>query len=327
MRDPRLVFKAQLAAAALERAWQRWRVVHGLMADPMPTISSYVGYSLEEPWGQPRVVFGLSADDAEQLAALLDKHDCVGPVHATIAAEQGGREARPSAADSAGWPSVPSQAPPLAAEHSVNASRGGVQAPRPRFVPTEDPADEQDGPVFREVVAAVQRAAAERGAASSGAIRDRAAEVAGGLGVGVGQGAARPGFASVDVSDLAHSEDPVGGGAQAGTGELLPDLAESASAASHHDPSDRHASRHQDDGDDGDSGAEVGEVGTAESADGSSRAGLTPGADAVVGVEPAHQTEPVPEAAVTVTAEIEPDTETASGAETAPGRESSPGGE
>src|SRR5215813_11201425 len=157
MRDPELVFKAQLAASALERAWQHWRVIHGLLADPMPTVSSYVGYSLEEPWGQPRVVFGLSADDAEQLAALLDKHDCVGPVHATIAAEQGGREARPSAADSAGWPSVPSQAPPLAAEHSVNASRGGVQAPRPRFVPTEDPADEQDGPVFREVVAAVQR--------------------------------------------------------------------------------------------------------------------------------------------------------------------------
>ena len=80
MRDPELVFKAQLAASALERAWQRWRVVHGLVADPMPAISSYVGYSLEEPWGQPRVVFGLSADDAEQLTALLDRHDCIGPV-------------------------------------------------------------------------------------------------------------------------------------------------------------------------------------------------------------------------------------------------------
>ncbi|MDR2985320.1 MAG: hypothetical protein LBV34_10820, partial [Nocardiopsaceae bacterium] len=50
----------------------------------MPAISSYVGYSLEEPWGQPRVVFGLSAKDAEQLSALLNRHDCIGPVHATI---------------------------------------------------------------------------------------------------------------------------------------------------------------------------------------------------------------------------------------------------
>src|SRR5689334_13575911 len=90
MRDPELVFKAQLAASGLERAWQRWRVMHGLIADPMPAISSYVGYSLEEPWGQPRVVFGLSAKDAEQLSALLNRHDCIGPVHAAIAGQQSG---------------------------------------------------------------------------------------------------------------------------------------------------------------------------------------------------------------------------------------------
>src|SRR6266566_5982094 len=106
---------AQPAASALERAWQRWRVVHGLVTDPMPTISSYVGYSLEEPWGQPRVVFGLSADDAEQLAALLDRHDCVGPVHAMIAAQPGGGELEASTGGSAGGrlpvpPQVPSPA-------------------------------------------------------------------------------------------------------------------------------------------------------------------------------------------------------------------------
>jgi len=401
MRDPRLVFKAQLAAAALERAWQRWRVVHGLMADPMPTISSYVGYSLEEPWGQPRVVFGLSADDAEQLAALLDRHDCVGPVHATIAAEQGGHEPAPRATDLAGWPSVPAQARPPVAEHSVNAGRAGVQVPRPRFVPTEDSADEQDGPVFREVVAAAQRAAAERGAAVSGPIPRRVAEVAGGVGSGAGHGGAGPGFASeprgdqadpageavapggqqamaawvepaartgeitgatelltgwptvedADVGDGgagvgdvagvdegvgvgeesrqgggADSEDPVHTGAQAGAGELLQDLADSAHGASNHDPSDRADSRHQDDGG-GDSGAAVGAVGTAESADGSRRAGSTPGADAVAGAEPAHQAEPVSDAAVTVAAEIEPDTEAASGAEAAPGGETAVGPE
>ena len=88
VRDPELVFKAQLAASALERAWQRWRVMHGMIADPMPAISSYVGYSLEEPWGQPRVVFGLSAKDAEQLSALLNRHDCIGPVRATIVGQQ-----------------------------------------------------------------------------------------------------------------------------------------------------------------------------------------------------------------------------------------------
>jgi hypothetical protein len=85
MRDPDLVFRAQVAASALERAWQRWRDVHGPAADSAPTVSSYVGYSLEEPWGEPRVVFGLPAEDAEQLVMLLDRHDCVGPVHALLA--------------------------------------------------------------------------------------------------------------------------------------------------------------------------------------------------------------------------------------------------
>src|SRR5258708_34538310 len=75
MRDPDLVLRAQRAAAALERAWYRWRLTHGLGADPLPPVSSYVGYSLEEPWGQPRVVFGVDAEEAEQLAALLDRNE------------------------------------------------------------------------------------------------------------------------------------------------------------------------------------------------------------------------------------------------------------
>ena len=80
MRDPELVLRAQRAAAALERAWYRWRLTHGLGADPLPPVSSYVGYSLEEPWGQPRVVFGVDAEEAEQLAALLDGNDLAGYV-------------------------------------------------------------------------------------------------------------------------------------------------------------------------------------------------------------------------------------------------------
>jgi hypothetical protein len=92
MRDPDLVVRAQRAATALEAAWNRWRTVHGLGADPLPPVSSYVGYSLEEPWGQPRVVFGVDAEEAEQLAAILDGHDCVGPLHAEVAGSEGGQE-------------------------------------------------------------------------------------------------------------------------------------------------------------------------------------------------------------------------------------------
>ena len=69
MRDPELMLRAQRAATELERAWDRWRTMHGLGGDPLPPVSSYVGYSLEEPWGQPRVVFGIAAAEAEHLAA------------------------------------------------------------------------------------------------------------------------------------------------------------------------------------------------------------------------------------------------------------------
>ena len=85
MRDPDLVHRAERAAIALERAWSDWRVMHGAGTGPLPQITSYVGYSLTEPWGEPRVVLGVPADEAERLAALLEGHDCFGPVHAEVA--------------------------------------------------------------------------------------------------------------------------------------------------------------------------------------------------------------------------------------------------
>lgn len=124
MRDPELVVRAQLAASALEGAWRRWRVVHGDMADPMPAVSSYVGYSLQEPWGQPRVVFGLAAEDAERLAALMS-------------AWTGARTAAASA---------PRQEP-------LAAANGRIGQPL---------ADVPDEPVYRQAAAAMKEAVAAR---------------------------------------------------------------------------------------------------------------------------------------------------------------------
>ncbi|MHB1432342.1 MAG: hypothetical protein ACYCVZ_09550, partial [Streptosporangiaceae bacterium] len=119
MRDPDLVFKAQMAATALERAWRRWRAEHGLDVDSVPAVSSYVGYSLEEPWGQPRVVFGLAADDAERLAALLNGHKLAAGT--TAVGDQGPLAAGPLP--------VPPQAPSIVAEQAgirrPGASRSG----------------------------------------------------------------------------------------------------------------------------------------------------------------------------------------------------------
>jgi hypothetical protein len=120
MRDPNLVQRAERAATALERAWIHWRTMHGLGSDPLPPVSSYVGYSLEEPWGQPRVVFGVGAEEAERLAAMLDGHDCVGPIHAEV---RGRPEWRHGSGSGPGLPGrafgeqlhIPAQAPqPLA---------------------------------------------------------------------------------------------------------------------------------------------------------------------------------------------------------------------
>src|SRR2546430_15945622 len=81
MRDPQMVSRANQAAVTLERAWERWRVLHGLPAAPRSPVSSYVGYSMEEPWGSPRVVFGVDAGEAELLAAVLERHQCAGPYY------------------------------------------------------------------------------------------------------------------------------------------------------------------------------------------------------------------------------------------------------
>jgi hypothetical protein len=81
MPDPEMVSRAHRAAVTLERAWERWRIMHGLTGAPVSPVSSYVGYSIEEPWGRPRVVFGIDAAEAEMLAALLDSHQCVGPFY------------------------------------------------------------------------------------------------------------------------------------------------------------------------------------------------------------------------------------------------------
>ena len=106
MPDPRLVSRAQRAATMLERAWERWRATQGLEAEPMPPVSSYVGYSIEEPWGRPRVVFGVNAEDAERLAALLQESAGAGPDGLPRALDPGYRPAVPGvfAADSPAGP-------------------------------------------------------------------------------------------------------------------------------------------------------------------------------------------------------------------------------
>ena len=111
MPDPRLVSRAQRAATMLERAWERWRATQGLEAEPMPPVSSYVGYSIEEPWGRPRVVFGVNAEDAERLAALLQESAGAGPDGLPRALDPGYRPAVPGvfAADS---PAVPDRGYP-----------------------------------------------------------------------------------------------------------------------------------------------------------------------------------------------------------------------
>jgi hypothetical protein len=180
MRDPDLVFRAQLAAAALEGAWHRWRVVHGLAADPMPTVSSYVGYSLEEPWGQPRVVFGLAAEDAEQLATLLERHDCVGPVYAAVATQSGARDLSPRPGARTGPVPVPRPGP----GPGPGQGSSGLAEPREWLRPDMMPPDElsalldqeeQGGdygePVFRQAAAAMADAAAIADAAVA---KDRA---------------------------------------------------------------------------------------------------------------------------------------------------------
>jgi hypothetical protein len=122
VRDPDLIGRAQRAATQLERAWDRWRAMHGISQEPMPAVSSYVGYSLEEPWGEPRVVFGIEAGEAEQFAAYLDRHDCAGPVYAGLASMPGARPEQGQeliTATELGRVVVPSQAQPTVAEREA----------------------------------------------------------------------------------------------------------------------------------------------------------------------------------------------------------------
>jgi hypothetical protein len=127
MRDPDLVVRAQQAATALESAWRRWRDMHGLGTDPLPAVSSYVGYSLEVPWGQARVVLGICAEEAELLAAMLQRHDCVGPVHAAVTARSVGYSPGNGVADAGGQPGaaglvhVPAPAPASAGQQPLSA--------------------------------------------------------------------------------------------------------------------------------------------------------------------------------------------------------------
>jgi hypothetical protein len=149
MRDPDLVVRAQRAATALEGAWCRWRNVHGLSNDPPPAVSSYVGYSLDAPWGEGRIVFGICAEEAEQLAQLLEHHDCVGPIHASVTARPiaGTGSAPPDSAagqpGAAGQLHVPAPAPASAGQQPLSASavgprRGDQVASRHRD-PVRDP--------------------------------------------------------------------------------------------------------------------------------------------------------------------------------------------
>lgn len=158
MRDSDLVVRAQLAASALEGAWRRWRVVHGDMADPMPAVSSYVGYSLQEPWGQPRVVLGIAAQDAEQLAALIERHDRGEPALAAAVTQPGVRDRPAWTGAGVGPAPVPMQAPSASADTGPRPSLAGLRSAggNPGY----------DEPVYRQAAAAMKEATAAREDAS-----------------------------------------------------------------------------------------------------------------------------------------------------------------
>jgi hypothetical protein len=83
MRDPELAARAGYAAARLEKAWERWRALHG-RGGPSDPLASYVGYSHKEPMGQPRVVIGVGAAEAEYFADFLESHECAGVAHTEL---------------------------------------------------------------------------------------------------------------------------------------------------------------------------------------------------------------------------------------------------
>jgi hypothetical protein len=239
MRDPDLAVRAQQAAAELERAWDRWRTVHGLGAEPLPPVSSYVGYSLEEPWGQPRVVFGIDAREAEQLAALLDRHDCAGPVYAAVASMAGARtgdaaDGRVADADrhrGAGRVRVPTQAQPGAAQRERPRESG---QPDPLPGPLDAPAqpDALPGPLD----APAQRDALP-GPLDAPAQRDTWARNEGEPGRGVAGTQAQEPSADHEVSGPREGHGPEG--AQpglAGPAAFRPELEPAASSGDGQEP-------------------------------------------------------------------------------------------
>ena len=128
MPDPEMVSRAHRAAATLEQAWERWRVRHGLVAHPMPPVSSYVGYSIEEPWGRPRVVFGVDAHEAEVLAALLDSHEYATARTSMDQAAIDGRDMPNDQEVAAGQPAWAGQGDPRDAECAPGEVRRRIPA-------------------------------------------------------------------------------------------------------------------------------------------------------------------------------------------------------
>jgi hypothetical protein len=175
MRDPDLMQRADRAAIALEQAWERWRAMHGLGAEPLPPVSSYVGYSLEEPWGQPRVVFGLRADEAELLASLFDGHECAGSIYPELDTRLPLRGPVSMPARGYGGPlSVPAQAPPpgmdLLPPGPVDGFARGGPADE-EATAADDPADDSGPP---EAIRRVSGPGSARGRAARTPRPDRA---------------------------------------------------------------------------------------------------------------------------------------------------------
>jgi hypothetical protein len=129
----------------LERAWDRWRAAHGLAAEPLPPVSSYVGYSIEEPWGRPRVVFGVDAADAEKLATLLQ--DCAAPQQAVDEARSRipaqGRAAEANGARAQGS-SAQQAAGPVNGFHPVETEAAPEDPSAPDRIPEGAPASTSD---------------------------------------------------------------------------------------------------------------------------------------------------------------------------------------
>ncbi|HEU5419787.1 MAG TPA: hypothetical protein VFV41_19015 [Streptosporangiaceae bacterium] len=172
--------------------------MHGLAADAPPPVSSYVGYSLDAPWGQPRVVLGLCAEEAEQLAVLLDRHDCVGPVHASVTARpagpaspagEGSQDVTAAGQVPAGLLRVPPPAPASAGQQPLSASAGLTRpdtrpgsapprrretGPNPLTSPSVPEYPNLETPIAAAASRAVEKTMATRGKAVNGSAAPRA---------------------------------------------------------------------------------------------------------------------------------------------------------